>query len=158
MMTMTQKAGTYDDSLNYSQQEATRRKQSKVVAPAVDLWSGLEKSRYGLVKRVVDPTTGFNVKALRFQVEEIPPGKHNGKHRHKDEVVIHVVQGKGHTIIEDKRLDWAESDTMFVPPWFWYQHFNDDHEKPVRFVIWSSGVLTEALGLSEFELVEEANY
>jgi len=69
-----------------------------------------------------------------------------------------VVVGHGHTIIEDKRLDWAESDTMFVPPWFWYQHFNDDNDKPVRFIIWSSGVLTESLGLSEFELAEKANY
>ena len=63
MMLMTPRAGTYSDSLNYSQEESERRKRSKVVSPAADLWTGLEKSRYGLIKRVVDPTTGFNVKA-----------------------------------------------------------------------------------------------
>jgi len=152
------KRGTYSDSLNYARDEEDRRKRSKVVVSAEETWSDLEKSPYGLVKRVVDPSTGFNVKAVRFQVEQIPPGKHNGKHRHKDEAIIHVVEGHGHTIIEDKRLDWKVGDTMFVPNWFWYQHFNDDQEKPVRLVVWSNGVLTEALGVAEFELAEEANY
>ena len=150
--------GSYNDSLGYAKLEEERNKSSKVMALSQDLWEGMEKSDYGFLKRIIDTTTGFNVKALRFQAELIPSGKHNGKHRHKDEIIIHVVQGHGHTIVEDKRVDWKEGDTLYVPIWFWYQHFNDDAEVDAHLIAWSNGVLTEKLGLCAFELAEKANY
>lgn len=66
----------------------------------------------------------------------------SGKHRHQGGLVIFILEGKGHTIIDGVRHDWKAGDlTMLplVPGGVEHQHFNHDTEKPAKwiaFVYW----------------------
>lgn len=77
---------------------------------------------------------------IECHVSEIPPGGHNRKHRHMNEAIIYVLSGRGHSIISDgrggsdTRIDW-QADDLFAPPLdWWHQHFNDDPERPARYL------------------------
>jgi gentisate 1,2-dioxygenase len=66
----------------------------------------------------------------------------SGKHRHQGGLVIFVLEGSGHTIIEGRRHDWEAGDLMLLPlhpAGVEHQHFNHDPEHPakwVAFVYW----------------------
>ncbi|MFN7204376.1 MAG: cupin domain-containing protein [Burkholderiales bacterium] len=52
------------------------------------------------------------------------PGQATGRHRHNYETIIYVLSGSGHSIIEDRRVEWRAGDAFYVPIWAWHQHFN----------------------------------
>jgi gentisate 1,2-dioxygenase len=52
------------------------------------------------------------------------PGEHTKAHRHTYSSVYHVYRGKGSTIIDGQRFEWAERDSFVVPPWTWHEHIN----------------------------------
>lgn len=54
--------------------------------------------------------------------------------------VYHVIEGRGHTEIGGKRVEWKQNDTFCIPAWYPYQHFADSgntvylyrfHDKPM---------------------------
>ena len=49
-------------------------------------------------------------------------GQHTKAHRHVGSVVYHVVEGKGHSIIDGMRFDWEDKDTFVVPGWSFHEH------------------------------------
>jgi hypothetical protein len=52
----------------------------------------------------------------------------SGKHRHQGGLVIFILEGKGHTIIDGVRHDWEAGDLMLLkmtPGGVEHQHFND---------------------------------
>jgi gentisate 1,2-dioxygenase len=42
--------------------------------------------------------------------------------------VYHIVEGTGHTQINDQTITWKKGDTFCVPAWYSYQHFADAGE------------------------------
>ncbi|NIO70521.1 MAG: cupin domain-containing protein [Anaerolineae bacterium] len=99
-------------------------------------------------------------KTIEAHISEIPPGGHNQKHRHMNEAIIYIVCGRGHSIIQpeggpEQRIDWEEGD-MFAPPLnWWHQHFNDDPEKPARYLAFTNIGLMKKLGLFTKESAKE---
>lgn len=94
---------------------------------------------------------GSMVQTMAMFVAEIPPGGHTGKHRHFNEALIYILHGRGHSVIEGQRYDWAESDVIAVPLFSWHQHFNGDPEESVRYLGITNIPLLRAMGLNRIE-------
>ena len=73
-----------------------------------------------------DETNGFRAKAVAITniFEEAP---HSGSHRHAHtEAMLYVLEGRGYSMIDGKRVDWEEGDAVHVPPRMTvHEHFND---------------------------------
>ncbi len=94
---------------------------------------------------------GSAVQTMAMFIAEIPPGKAGVKHRHFNEAMIYVLSGHGHSVIDDQRFDWGEGDVISVPLYSWHQHYNDDPEKPVRYIGVTNIPLLRAMGLNKLE-------
>jgi gentisate 1,2-dioxygenase len=42
--------------------------------------------------------------------------------------VYHVIEGQGHSIIDEKKYSWERGDTFCIPAWHKYQHFAGPNE------------------------------
>ena len=60
--------------------------------------------------------------------------------------VCHIYEGTGYTMVGDKRLDWARSDTFVIPAWMPFQHHCTGLETTYIFAF-SDRYLLEALGI-----------
>jgi len=69
--------------------------------------------RLPLAAQVLDP-----------RVVRIPAGKFNEKHRHAHETLIHVLEGGGQVLIDDRVIPVASGDTVLVPRWAVHQTQN----------------------------------
>ncbi len=61
----------------------------------------------------------------------------SGRHRHQGGLVIFVLEGVGHTIIDGVRHDWEAGDLMLLrmtPGGVEHQHFNHDPKKPAKWI------------------------
>ncbi len=72
-------------------------------------------------------------------ISEIAPGSHNNEHRHMNEAIIYIIQGRGYTLLESPdgekvRIDWQEGDLLSPPMNWWHQHFNLDPDRPARYL------------------------
>ena len=66
------------------------------------------------VKLMVANHLGFTTMGSNVLKSEIPVGWHTGKHRHGEES-MHILEGKGFSIINGQRFDWHESSTLQIP-------------------------------------------
>ena len=73
-------------------------------------------SRGGIVALVVNSDMGYANRQIGSFIREVPPGKKSGKHIHNFEAIIHIIKGKGYTMLGDNRIDWKVGDTMSMPP------------------------------------------
>lgn len=98
---------------------------------------------------------GSMVQTMACFISEIPTGGRSGKHRHFNEAMIFILEGKGHSIIGDgpteKRYEWGEGDLVSVPIWEWHQHFNDSTTEPITYLGITNLPLLRAMGLNTLE-------
>ena len=62
---------------------------------------------------------------------------HSGKHRHQGGLVIYVLEGEGHSVVDGERLDWEPGDLLLLPikpGGVEHQHFNKHEDKPVKWI------------------------
>ncbi|HEX4417858.1 MAG TPA: iron-containing redox enzyme family protein [Kofleriaceae bacterium] len=69
--------------------------------------------RLPLAAEVLDP-----------RMVRIPPGKFNEKHKHAHETLIHILEGTGQVLIDDRALPVRPGDTVLVPRWAMHQTQN----------------------------------
>ncbi|MBI2185228.1 MAG: cupin domain-containing protein [Thaumarchaeota archaeon] len=141
--------------LEFSAKEREKWSNSKLITRKEEL--RFEKTRQGTTAQVVNPLMGFNVKTIGAFIREISPGKKGGKHRHRMEAIIHVLSGQGYSIIDDRKIEWKEGDTLCIPPWSWHQHFNTD-TRPAKLFAATSIPLMMNLGLLDWEQAENADF
>lgn len=122
----------------------------------------LEVNAMGLFRWYIHPKMRDVV--CRMQIiysQEIPPGSRSGKQLHQGGRAHYVLQGRGHTVIDDVRHDWEEGDVILLPLKSYgvaHQHFNADPEKPAKLLVVEANwvdVLGVDLG-SGFEVIEAA--
>ena len=96
-----------------------------------------ELSRQGLVRNYMQPScyTGRKVDtALDGWIVFTQEVKvHSGKHRHQGGLVIYILEGEGHSIVDGERLEWEAGDLMLLPikhKGVEHQHFNLEPGKP----------------------------
>ena len=112
----------------FAKQELERRKKAPVHVKSEEIWvEGREPYRTTFI---VDPRIGWNNHAIRFWIRSLPPGDEEGGgwktlgHRHTVEAVIYILEGKGHSIIDNVRHDWEAGDFICVPIFAWHRHIN----------------------------------
>jgi quercetin dioxygenase-like cupin family protein/pyrroloquinoline quinone (PQQ) biosynthesis protein C len=54
----------------------------------------------------------------------IPAGKFNEKHKHAHETVIHILEGTGQVVVDDRAFPVSAGDTVLVPRWAMHQTQN----------------------------------
>ncbi len=69
--------------------------------------------RLPLAAEVLDP-----------RMVRIPPGKFNEKHKHAHETLIHILEGTGQVLIDDRVLPVSAGDSILVPRWAMHQTQN----------------------------------
>jgi gentisate 1,2-dioxygenase len=120
---------------------------------------------YPVVYRTVRNTAGAHFelsdnKTIECHISEIKPGGKNKKHRHMNEAIIYILVGKGHSDVHDDnghamRVDWNEGDIFSPRLNWWHQHFNDDPEKPARYLAVTNIGLMNKLGMFSKESGKE---
>jgi quercetin dioxygenase-like cupin family protein len=69
--------------------------------------------RLPLTAEVLDP-----------RVVRIPAGKFNEKHKHAHETLIHVLEGTGQVLVDERAFPGRPGDTVLVPRWAMHQTQN----------------------------------
>lgn len=96
----------------------------------------------------------FAVDRLSFPVTEvldprivsIPAGKNNEKHRHAHEALFYILQGAGRVTIDDRFIEVAAGDVVFVPRWCVHQSQNTSEVEMQILAITDFGLTSKVLG------------
>jgi gentisate 1,2-dioxygenase len=100
----------------------------------------------GLMIEYVDPTTGQPVyKTITFFMQMLRPGERTLPLKQSASLVVAPFEGKGHSIVDGKRLDWEPFDTMAVPGGSWYEHVNGSDKEPAILFVASDEPTLKAL-------------
>lgn len=105
------------------------------------------------VKLMVGRELGFATMGSNVLKGEIPVGWHTGRHRHGEEA-LHILQGRGTSIIAGQRFDWHQGSTLHVPYWAEHQHFNTGDE-PVVYISAMVFDLERFVGLARIEQLSD---
>ena len=79
-------------------------------------------------------------------VQLLRPGERTKAHRHTTSSVYHVVEGKGHTVVDDIKLNWENKDTFCVPGWSFHEHVNESPTEPAFLFSYTDTPVLKALG------------
>jgi len=107
---------------------------------------------------LVDITQGFHGTGLSMVMFQIAPGGWQSRHRHGGEAVLFCVEGKGYSVVDDERHEWAAGDATLVSKWSWHQHFNADPENVaviIRMHMWESQYKLMSFCLAPVAIYEE---
>ena len=151
----------YDELIKLRDQERERRKKSILVVNGDKLpW---ETNPQGKMKWYLHPAIDDTViRNLIVYLQEIPPGSFSGKLKCQGGVIIYVLEGRGHTVIDDVTYPWETEDVVQLPirpNGIVFQHFNDDPNQAVQ-LICAEPNLVPVLGVdrgSGFEQLSEAS-
>ena len=75
------------------------------------------------------------------------PGFEGAPRRRTASEVVHVVRGEGTSIVDGRRFDWSENDTLAVPNWATCRHLNTSGSDDVVLFTYSDEPVMQALGL-----------
>lgn len=84
-------------------------------------------------------------RAVSMSVGVLEPGGRTSDHRHAYEAIMYVLAGRGHSIVEGVRYEWAAGDAVYTPPWCWHQHVAEPDSR-VEYVTATNMPALEALG------------
>jgi gentisate 1,2-dioxygenase len=149
----------FDDIL--ARAAAERERVSKADMVATREGAPAELSQLGHLRWYLHPqieTAGTH--AMYFAELTVPVGSRSGKWRHQGGIIHLVVQGTGHSTVNDDRHEWGPRDVIAVPPLpdgSVMQHVNDGTEEArilICFLNYDSALGPE-LGI-EMEVLEAA--
>lgn len=98
----------------------------------------------------VDPVNGGPIfKTMTFFAQMLRPGERTRPLKQTASLLVTPFEGggRGHTLIEGKRFDWNNFDTLAVPANGWYEHVNESKSEPVIFFVASDEPALRAFGL-----------
>lgn len=143
----------YHELLDFSAARSKELKSLKVLSKGKD--AKFIRTEHSNVAHMINPDYGYALRTMLQFVEELRAGEHSGKHRHNNEAIIHVLRGRGYSIIEDNRYDWEEGDSLTVPPMSWHQHFNPTNE-PARLLGTTNVPFMKMLGAFHIDHAEDS--
>ena len=78
-----------------------------------------------LMVEYVDPTSGGPVfKTITFFVQMLRPGEKTQPLRQTASLLVAPFEGTGYSLVDGKRFDWKQFDTLAVPGGAWCEHVN----------------------------------
>lgn len=96
----------------------------------------------------VDPTTGGPVyRTITFFAQMLRPGEHTRPLKQNASLLVAPFEGRGYSLIDGQRLDWAPFDTMAVPGGTWCEHVNASDSAPAVLFVASDEPTLKALAL-----------
>ena len=66
----------------------------------------------------------LSAEVLDPRMVRIPPGKFNEKHKHAHETLIHILEGNGRVLVDDRTIPVQPGDSILVPRWALHQTQN----------------------------------
>jgi gentisate 1,2-dioxygenase len=86
----------------------------------------------GLTVEYVDPTSGGPVfKTITFFAQMLHPGQQTLPVKTTSSLLVSPFEGKGYSIVDGKRYDWNEFDTLAIPGGSWFEHKNTSDKDPL---------------------------
>src|SRR5574340_1685490 len=141
----------YDNWLNYWDEEQAERVKGRTSIQEEDqVWVRTKQDYKAAL--LCSPQNGF-VTTGDVVLAEIPKGWHTGKHVHGEEAV-YITEGRGFSVIDDKRYDWSQGCCLFMPFGAVHQHFNSGDE-PARYLSVMAITLERFAGLAKVVQYEE---
>jgi gentisate 1,2-dioxygenase len=99
-----------------------------------------------LMIEYVDPTSGQPVyKTITFFMQMLRPGERTLPLKQSASLVVSPFEGRGYSIIGEKRLDWTQFDTFAVPGGSWCEHVNGSDKDPAILFVASDEPTLKAL-------------
>ncbi len=135
-------------------EEKRKKKGSKLLVKGDEIEFKENEGRGNRSTMIITPEKGFHVQTMDCRMSELPPGRSTNIHRHRSEALIHFLQGRGYSIVDDKRVDWRAGDTLFLPSWVWHNFCNSDSAHPARYLAITNRPLIHGLGVEEEEKKE----
>ena len=115
--------------------------------PIKDMYPDPERDH--LTRDIELPIRTFNI-----HITQLDPGKGTKLHKHHNEAVLYVIEGKGYTIIQGKRYDWEQGDALYVPPFNWHANYNTGEKRAIYMGITNKRLLNW-LGLDRWVEIEK---
>ncbi|MGO4722298.1 MULTISPECIES: cupin domain-containing protein [unclassified Inquilinus] len=101
-----------------------------------------------LMIEYVDPLTGGPVfKTITFFAQMLRPGERTRPLRQTASLLVAPFQGSGHSMVDGKRFDWTEFDTLAVPGGSWCEHVNGSETEPAILFVASDEPALKAFSL-----------
>ena len=102
----------------------------------------------GVMMNYVNPITGGHVmQTIGASMQLLRPGEKTQSHRHTGSFIYQCAKGRGHSIVDGKRLDWQERDIFCVPSWAWHEHANASDSEDACLFCFNDLPVIEGLGL-----------
>jgi gentisate 1,2-dioxygenase len=102
----------------------------------------------GLMVEYIDPTTGEPVfKTMTFFVQMLQPGQKTLPVKTTSSLLVSPFEGKGHSIVDGKKFDWNQFDTLAIPGASWFEHKNDSSKDPLFLFVASDEPTLKKLAL-----------
>jgi gentisate 1,2-dioxygenase len=102
----------------------------------------------GLMVEYIDPTTGQSVfKTMTFFVQMLQPGQKTLPVKTTSNLLVSPFEGKGHSIVDGKKFDWNQFDTLAIPGGSWFEHKNDSSKDPLFLFVASDEPTLKKLAL-----------
>ncbi|MDP2731285.1 MAG: cupin domain-containing protein [Dehalococcoidales bacterium] len=125
----------YDRKIKIKEEKIQRRLKGKVIIKGKEVpW---EQSRQGLTKTYINEDNWDEIATPDWEIFIQRILKHSGCHIHQGGLVIHVLEGKGYSIVDSQRFDWEQGDLIILPikpGGVKHQHFNTGPDSPVMWM------------------------
>lgn len=136
----------YEDALKRHRERIEKARKGKKLIKSVEIpW---RVGRQGVLRHYhTESDKGHALETVNVFVHEVR--SHSGCHIHQGGFNLFVLMGKGWTVVDGVRHDWAEGDLILLPfkkGGVEHQHFNADN-KPSRWLAFSSIKMGEMVGM-----------
>ena len=113
----------------------------------------VETGEGGVTVEYTNPATGGPVlPTIACFAHLLRPGGLTRPRRTNASAVLHVVRGRGRTIVGDRKLEWETGDVLAIPHWLWVQHENASATEPAFLFSSTDAPILEAVGILREEL------
>jgi gentisate 1,2-dioxygenase len=93
--------------------------------------------------------------AVSMTIGGLLPGDRSNRHRHTYETILYVLEGRGYTLVEDRRVDWEVGDAVYIPVWAWHHHVNLDDRNPAKYIACENAPMLQNMGMLALREEEE---
>jgi gentisate 1,2-dioxygenase len=107
----------------------------------------------GVTVEYKNPLTGGPVMpTIACFAHMLRPGGVTRPRRDNASAVLHVVSGRGRTIVGGQKLEWEAGDVLAIPHWAWVQHENRSTTEPAFLFSASDAPILHAFGIHREEV------
>ena len=150
---------SYELAIAHDREFAERQRLGRVVLRIEDCPQ--QQTRQGLLRFYLSPFVIHDTPLQNWSVFTHEIHTKSGKHKHQGGIVIYVVEGKGHSVVDGERWDWEKGDLVLLPlrpEGVEHQHFNDDPSKPSVWMAFVNFAIRDYVALEITQLEESADF